>query len=293
MGYTFKDKNGTDLGRPMSFAASDAQVYAQLNKLALEGKIAGLTSLERFMLNCVIDYEYCEDADAYYTMIRVFKNCPDGRTQTPIVCAPNDANPGTDNAYTLAVREGLHLVINAGLFFNEPARDGDKYKCPDGMLLVNGVGINPSPTIADHEECEPLVIKSDGTLTYADWDCTYQDILDMGGRYAVTGFGCLIEDYEEHTPPKPNRHITENCQRQVICQFSNGDYGIFTSCGRNADHGDGFTYEELMPILYKYNVKFAYNLDGGGSTETMLGKKHMNYIYEGSHGRICPTYIAF
>ena len=40
-------------------------------------------------------------------------------------------------------------------------------------------------------------------------------------------------------------------------------------------------------------LKFAFALDGGGSTETVIGETQINTIYEGTYGRKVPTYIIF
>ena len=50
---------------------------------------------------------------------------------------------------------------------------------------------------------------------------------------------------------------------------------------------------EAQTICQKIGLKFAYNLDGGGSTETILGKKQINTIYENQTGRKVPSFIVF
>jgi hypothetical protein len=88
-------------------------------------------------------------------------------------------------------------------------------------------------------------------------------------------------------------HYTSNAQRQIIGQWGCGDYAIITCEGRSNHNSDGWTIAEAQQICIKHGLKFAYNLDGGGSTETMLGKKHINTIYENETGRCVPTFIVF
>ena len=64
--------------------------------------------------------------------------------------------------------------------------------------------------------------------------------------------------------------------------------------------GLDFVPLSCKPLPFGYNkackklgLKFAYNLDGGGSTETMFGYKHLNTIYDGTTGRQVPTFIVF
>ena len=42
-----------------------------------------------------------------------------------------------------------------------------------------------------------------------------------------------------------------------------------------------------------FHCETAYNLDGGGSTEVMIGYKHLNHIYEDSKGRAVTNFIVF
>ncbi|WP_259687229.1 phosphodiester glycosidase family protein [Lactococcus cremoris] len=55
----------------------------------------------------------------------------------------------------------------------------------------------------------------------------------------------------------------------------------------------GLYYEELAQLFVDKGVEFAYSLDGGGSTQTVIGKRQLNPIYEGSAGRAVPTVITF
>jgi exopolysaccharide biosynthesis protein len=50
---------------------------------------------------------------------------------------------------------------------------------------------------------------------------------------------------------------------------------------------------DAQRICKELGVKFAYNLDGGGSTQTVYGKKIVNSIYEGTTGRKRGTFIVF
>ena len=51
--------------------------------------------------------------------------------------------------------------------------------------------------------------------------------------------------------------------------------------------------DELRELLYKMNVKIAYNLDGGSSTQTVFHKTALTPAYKEETGRKIPTVITF
>ena len=146
-----------------------------------------------------------------------------------------------------------------------------------------------------HPQCKPLTIDNQGNLGYAEYNADADTLVSSGVVSAVTGFMPIIVDYKPVPSTEWNRvsHYTENTQRQIIGQFGNGDYAIITCEGRGYDNSDGWTLAEAQTICQKHGLKFAYNLDGGGSTETMLGYKPINTIYEGTTGRKVQTFIVF
>ena len=83
--------------------------------------------------------------------------------------------------------------------------------------------------------------------------------------------------------------------RQSIGQYQNGDYCVCTvdMTRGSVQNEAGLSYEELAQIFIDKGVKFAYSLDGGGSAETVLGKRQLNPIYEGYTGRQVPSVIQF
>lgn len=239
------------------------------------------------MDNVDVDYMFDSDTNANYTIIRIYKNKIDGTKQYPFVYAPKGVGTGTMSTYDLAVDEGWLLAINSGVF--------DTSNCtPDGLLIQNKVVLQNSPT-STHSQCKPLIIDADGNLSYAAYDADANDLIEQGTVSAVCGFMPIIVDYKSVDSSQWNNvsHYNENAQRQIIGQFGNGDYAIITCEGRNFDNSDGWTIAEAQEVCKKHGLKFAYNLDGGGSTETMLGKKHLNTIYEGTTGRKVPTFIVF
>lgn len=245
-------------------------------------------SYNTFANNMELDYEFDALSNANYTVLRIYKNRIDGSNQYPFVYVPNGANAGTQSTLQMNLRKNFYVAINGGVFYTDTTRKNK----PRGLVVQNGILIqqgDPSNTIL------PLVIDSDGNLSYAQYDADGTTLISNGAISVISGWAPIIINYDDASLILPSEayHDDSNAQRQIIGQFGNGDYAIITCEGRDYNHSDGWTIDEAITICKKLGLKFAYNLDGGGSTETVIGKKQINTIYEGQYGRIVPTYIVF
>lgn len=250
-------------------------------------KIEKLASPEDYLDNYVIDYEYDTETATSYTVIRVFKQKTDGSYQYPFVYAPDGAETGTKSTLDMMNSESFVLAINAGIFYPET-------KVPDGIIIENSKVISNLESVT-HPNCKPLTIDTNGYLSYAESTADANELAENGIVSAVCGFMPIIVDYNEVPDSEWNyvEHYTNAAQRQIIGQFENGDYAVITCEGRDFQNSRGWTIAEAQQICKSLGLKFAYNLDGGGSTETVLIDKQLNTIYEETTGRIVPTYIVF
>lgn len=267
-------------------AATEEQ-FNQLSEAIANMQVGNKTAFDTFIDNVDVDYAYDETTGAYYTVIRIYRDRVDGKKQYPFVYAPNGYGAGDKTTYDISTAEGWCLAINSGIFDMTT-------KKPDGILIQNGVVLKNSPS-ATHLLCKPLTIDSNGNLGYVAYDADAEQLAKSGIVSAVCGFMPIVVNYEAVPDTEWNSvgHYTDNAQRQIIGQWGCGDYAIITCEGRGKHNSDGWTIAEAQAICIKHGLKFAYNLDGGGSTETMLGLKHINTIYEGTTGRIVPTFIVF
>lgn len=244
------------------------------------------TELDKFIDNVVVKYEFDDFTNAYYTVIRINKKRIDGTYQYPFVYAPNGLSAANKSTLDIVKADGWFAAINGGLF------DYDLTKKPDGILIQDGEVIQNIPaSIEKHKGSKPLTIDVNGDLSYAETDADAHELVANGIVSAVCGFLPIIVDYMPVTAETANSEV--HAQRQIIGQWGNGDYAIVTCEGRDYHNSDGWTIDEAQNICKKIGLKFAYNLDGGGSTETMLGLKNINTIYEGTTGRKVPTFIVF
>ena len=261
----------------------------QVNKLADEIRLidSSNTPLQGFIDNIDVDYAYDETTNANYTIIRVYKAKLDETKQYPFVYAPNGANACQKSTYEISKEDGWLLAINGGIFNTSTHK-------ADGQLVENGV-IYQDTSSATYSQCRPLVIDENGDMSEVAYNADIASLVANGAVSVICGFMAIIKDWDKVPQNEWNNvsHYAQNAQRQIIGQFGNGDYAIITCEGRDAHNSDGWTIAEAQDICVKHGLKFAYNLDGGGSTETMLGLKHFNNIYEGETGRKVPTFIVF
>lgn len=247
--------------------------------------------------------EYGRKSGASYVFVRIPKTTNSGATVKPRVAVTATGNTLLEklggakvSPLVFAERENTAFLVNAGLF-------NVTTMYPVGQLIVDGETWANEPMESDNgvpisaTECYPLCIDADGNLSapYSRDVSSYTMIAD-GVRNAVVGWGKLVEDFEICADDiaaeivHPGKYI-----QQSIGQFENGDYCVCTvEQSRGSVHNEaGLTYTELAEILVEKGVKFAYSLDGGGSAATVIGKRQLNRIYEGTKGRTVPTVIYF
>lgn len=246
-----------------------------------------------FMDNIDVDYAYDSSGSANYTVIRIYQTRLDGSKQFPFVYAPNGTSAGNKSTLSMNKDTGWYLAVNGGVFSTSSSMAGhSNEKEPLGILIQDGAVLQNGPAGYTTTIRKPLTIDSDGVLGCVADDADTDALIANGVVSAVCGFGSIIENYV----PTDYTYIpnyTAEVQRQIIGQFGNGDYCIITCEGNSYDHSDGWTLAEAVAVCQKLGLKFAYVLDGGGSTETVIGKKQINTIYEGTYGRVVPTYIVF
>lgn len=259
------------------------------------GQGGSITEKGNAIASIQIEYGRCEGSGYY--LIRIPKYSVDGKRITPRVALTAGEDGTPVSALTYAQRENTVFAMNAGLFNTSTMQ-------PQGQTIVGGVSVTNSPmtddmgTAISDTECYPLCIDGEGDLSspYARSVDTADMIAD-GIVYAVTGWGQLLDSFAQTGTDKFSEIVhAGNYIRQCIGQYDNGDYMVCTvDMARSsvAANDSGMTYDTLAALLIARGVKFAYALDGGGSCETIIGKRQINPIYEGTAGRAVPTVIRF
>ena len=109
----------------------------------------------------------------------------------------------------------------------------------------------------------------------------FTDITDLSGSSEIA------QAFEDSLPVKH--------PRQIIGQDDDNNFYIFSIMGR-FNNSKGFNYDEMVNYCLSKELKNAFNLDGGGSMQTVYNK---NYIFYPSQeldtniDRIVPSSIGF
>lgn len=227
-----------------------------------------------------ITVQYDERSETKYFFIRAEKEI-----FHPFVYAPNGVNKGT----CPAVNIGFPFCINAGLFNPRPST----YE-PEGIIIENGIVIQNKPA-AFYPDSMPLTIDKSGNLWYAEADVDACALVERGIVSAVCGFMPIVIDGKAVPPERWTKvpHYDKPHQRQIISQFANGDYAIITCEGRGYANSPGWTITDAQRICVEHGLEFAYNLDGGTSTELVVDGEQLTSKYERAADRFAPTFIVF
>lgn len=244
---------------------------------------------------------------------------------TPYVFMPTGTTSDSEEDYmsvatmmeTYGEQNRFVCACNAGIFYaSEEGRwYGFNHKEADGPVICNGVVLKSAESI-DHTECTLLVVDEDGAMGYAPFDtdvdalaagtATWYDIHGepVTGRKivsAVTGFVPIVingknvyssKDKNLHGYMNFVGHYTRSATRQVLGVKEDGSVLLFTD-------DDGWTLLEAAKVAINNGCVFAYNLDGGKSAQTVLGRETENgyetevVVGKGVNARTVPTFIVF
>lgn len=264
------------------FAVYDAEGYALSKAYDVEGNLIYQSGVVPWIDEVTIQKLRDATSNTNYYVVRVPQTRSDGTKQYPFVYAPNGSGAGTQSTLDMNLEKGFEMAINAGIFYSG--------NLPIGVVIENGDLIQQGNTTA-----YALTVSNTGVLNYAEPNADGQTLINSGIVSAVVGFCPIVVNHVgvDLTVYQVVTNYNQSAQRQIIGQYDNGDYCIITGEGRNFDNSTGFTIPQAINVCLELGLKFAYNLDGGGSTETVIGDEQLNVIYEGTTGRVVPTYIVF
>ena len=239
----------------------------------------------------------------YYSLMTIFQKLPNGSKQYPFVKWPNYPNGGTKSAFEMNRDSNYryNIVINSGTF-QEPYGAGVTLTgVPCGTVIQNGVVLRQGSSDSDTEWVRThqlvMTISNSGEMGYAAFDADASQLVTNGVISAVTGFVPIVLNFTRAESVDPTIPYisgrTVDVQAQILGQYGNGDYAIITTAGRGDQGGGYFTAAQLQDLCISVGLKYAFLLDGGGSTETVIGRKQINTIYDDTYGRKVPTYIVF
>lgn len=269
------------------FYATDLKIENALETITSDLSELTVKPLSKKTMSYQDDYSYSEyrGKDTTFWTTHINQNKFDGTVNYPKVrlTAEHIDDPNTKSVQQYVASNQHDLVINAGIF-NMGTNISDGYLIIDGEIVQDKLSTT-------HMYQHTLAVMQDGTLTSFEESVSPTELLALGVQQAVVGFIPIIIDGEI-----PNDDFLKICPhskiknpRQIIGQYPNGDYIIFTCDGRREGEA-GMTLREAAEIMQKLGVSFAYNLDGGGSTQTFVSKKRINNLIE---NRLVPNVLVF
>lgn len=186
-----------------------------------------------------------------------------------------------------AVRSGTMLAFNA----STQRRPTPDTKAPSGVQIIDGKVMQDIPGTV-----YTLGIKADNELVAYPPRTKAAQMVKDGAVNALTAFIPLIVDYTNvhDSLLTIRKNFNEKHPRQIIAQFDNLDL-LFLSCGGRGFDGEGMNSKDIMRVLQDLKVKFAYMLDGGGSTSLVVGDELITKKIDkkGTEERTRPNFLYF
>lgn len=284
----YRIENGVLVGTSDTYTVEEithVDVFDPVSTIEVTAPVEGFDK-ER-LRNVVLKYGRHGDTD--YVMARIFKNTITGDTITPKVIA---ITPGGKTMEVLAGESDFVMCINAGIF------DMTDNSCL-GTTIVDGVVVTDHNDSATCGLSDTLCVDKNGNFVSYPYATTTADMLAAGVTQAVQGWCTIIDNYlptdiavkteEVSLPDEVNTVLTAKHPRTAVGQYKNGDYFVYICGGRETNQA-GVTCEEMQTLFVAEGVKYAYNLDGGGSCNMMFFKKELAPYTE---NRADPSYIVF
>ncbi len=169
----------------------------------------------------------------------------------------------TDKVSEIAEEAGAILAIN-----------GDYYGARNsGYVLRNGVLYREASSGSDQED---LLIHTDGSFSIIEEGEVDASELETDVLQVYSFGPALIQDYEVCVSLKDEVGKAKSSNpRTAICEIEPLHYLFVVSDGRT-DESEGLSLYELASFLEQFEVKTAYNLDGGGSSTMVFNGTLVN-----------------
>ncbi len=177
-----------------------------------------------------------------------------------------------------AARSGGILAVNAGGFFYS---EGLNY--PIGITVVDGEVL----TFSDHD-LSFIGFNRSGQLV-GGHITTREQLAQLNVLHGASFLPTLLKDGVKQ--PIPRDWANTRHPRTLIGHFANDDLLIVVIDGRREGWSTGVTLEEAQDKLLEFNVRDAYNLDGGASSTFFYDGKVLNRPSGGAERRVTTNLV--
>ncbi len=179
-----------------------------------------------------------------------------------------------------AKRTDAVLAINAGGFS----------KGKNGLLYPMGVTVVDGEIVAFYQTGLSFIgINENGNLVGGEIS-SRKKIEELDVQHGATFVPTLLKDGKKLKIPANWKNKKE--PRTMIGHFSNGDLLFIVIDGRQKGYSSGVTLEEAQTKLLEWNVRDAYNLDGGGSSTFVYNEKLLNSPSDGRERKVVSNFVV-
>lgn len=181
---------------------------------------------------------------------------------------------------SVAKRTNAVLAINAGGF----ARNRDGLLYPIGVTVADGEILTFYQTGLSF-----IGFNKEGNLV-GDEINSREEIKALDVVHGASFVPTLLKDGKKTTIP--SKWKNQRQPRTMIGHFSNGDLLFIVIDGRQKGYSNGVTLEEAQEKLLEWNVRDAYNLDGGGSSTFVYNGKVLNSPSDGRERKVVSHFVV-
>lgn len=280
----------TDMTQAKAQITNNTNDIVNLKGNKLEFKTYSEDNINNKFVNIEFDTEYVNDSIVYITKVKNLDK---------LSVLPTNGNPSAD-VYTNRIdimsyantHDNYDLYINGGM---------------SGIYIFDGI-INQTSRL----DCPYyLGFTSDNTMKFYNGlknDFSIDNLLNDDIVNCLSGFSPLVVnhnafDFSDITDLSGTSEIAQNFSdslpvkhpRQIIGQDDDNNFYIFSIMGR-FNNSKGFNYQEMVNYCLSKDLKNAFNLDGGGSMQTVYNKSYIFYPsqeLDTNIDRIVPSCIGF
>lgn len=249
-----------------------------------ELKVMNETINDTFFNDDITTHEYKDTGLLYYVTTIPTTDKNGSKIYIEKGLANNSFNSGVETSVNHSIKNKTSLTINASIFNVD-------------NNFIKGIHIKNGNILKSNNDTNSYVLgynKTTQELKAYPPNITASDMINDGITDTWTGFYPVIENYKKvpETVWNSSANSLIKNPRQVIAQMNDKTIKIFTFRGREDDYM-GVTYSEMQDILISHGVKFAYNLDGGGSTSSVKNGILLNPPIDRNFGdlREVPDFI--
>jgi hypothetical protein len=199
-----------------------------------------------------------------------------------MVLAGDRVGSSGETTSAAAKRTGAILAVNAGGFF---AHEGGLL--PIGITVIDGEVL----TFSTYDKDLSFVgFNRNGQLVGGRID-TEEQLVALDVLHGASFLPTLLKGGKKQ--PIPAAWANTRHPRTLIGHFKNDDLLFIVIDGRREGWSMGVTLEEAQSKLLEFNVRDAYNLDGGGSSAFYYDGKVLNRPSDGKERRVTTNIVVF